>query len=89
MPTIVTALTGWLKGLPTFASLSSAQRPPYVRVLAAALSLVIVLAGEWMTGSFDASATTVALQTLFLTAGTWIGALGIFHGIFAKATPTA
>jgi len=84
MPTIVTAITGFMKTLPSFTSLSDSSRTPAVRLLAAVIALVAVLIGEWVTGFFDASAITVVVQTVFLTAATWVGSLGIFHGLFQK-----
>lgn len=84
MPAIVSALTGWLKSLPTFASLSSADRPAYVRFLAACLALIVVILGQWITGTFDVNIIASVLQTVALTFATWFGSLGIFHGVFQK-----
>lgn len=89
MPPIVSALTGWLKQLPTFASLSDAQRPPYVRFLAACLALVSVVIAEWITGTFDANILATVLQTLALSFAAWVGSMGIFHGIIKGSTPSA
>jgi hypothetical protein len=85
VPSITTALTGLFKQLPTFESLSDSARTPAVRALAAFIALVIVLFSEWMSGSFDAGIISATVQTFFLTFGTWVASLGIFHGVFEKA----
>lgn len=84
VPSLVSALTGWLKSLPTFAEMSSSDRPFYVRLLAAGLAFVLVILTQWTTGTFDANIIATALQTVALTAGAWVASLGIFHGIFQK-----
>lgn len=84
-PFVVAALTGLVKMLPLFASLSDAARKPGVRVLAAALSLLYVLFSAWITGSLNGDILYVSVQTLAVALMAWLGSLGVFHAFFQKA----
>lgn len=90
VPSVVSAITGWLKNLPSFTYLQDANRTPRVRFLAAFVALISVLLAEWIAGAFDANIIATAVQTVALTAAAWVASLGIFHGIFQpKTTPSA
>lgn len=84
-PFVVSALTGLFKQLKTFTYLSDAARTPAVRLLAAAISLVYVFLGFWVSGVLDPSALGVAVQTLLFALLAWLGSLGVFHAWFQKA----
>lgn len=83
LPSITSALTGLLKLLPSFQSLQE-NRTPVIRFYAAVIALIVVLITEWTAGAFDQNVIALGLQTVLLTGSTWVGSLGIFHGIFAK-----
>lgn len=84
IPGIVTAITGAVKMMPTFAYVSDSSRKPLVRLIAALISFVVVLLSQWTTGGFNTDVISASLQTLIFTAGTWFASLGIFHGVFQR-----
>lgn len=88
-PFITSALTGWLKGLPPFAGLSDNARPTVIRLLAALVSLVYVVAGMYITGNMSADVLANALNAFIFAMLAWLGSLGIFHAFFQPATPPA
>lgn len=83
-PMVVSALTGALKNLPAFTSLSDVARTPAIRVLAALIAVVYSLATLWVTGNLDQGAFLVAVNTLIEAFIAWIGSLGVFHAFFQK-----
>lgn len=84
-PFVVSGATGLLKMLPPFTKLSDAARTPGVRVLAAVLAFIYVLFSAYITGSLNADALTLSVQTLALSLMAWLGSLGVFHAFFQKA----
>ena len=83
-PFITSAITGWVKGLPAFSSLSDEARTPAVRVLAAVVSLVYAFVTLWVTGHIDEGAVVVASNVLLEALLGWLGSIGLFHVAFAK-----
>jgi hypothetical protein len=83
-PFITSALTGWLKGLPAFTTLTDNARPTVVRLLAAAVALAYVLAGMYVTGSITPDVLSNALNAFIFALLAWLGSLGIFHTFFQK-----
>lgn len=83
-PFITSALTGLIKKLPLFSSLSDSARTPLVRALAALIAVVYILVGFWMTGQLDQNLFGAAVQTFVFALLAWLSSLGIFHAFFQK-----
>lgn len=84
-PFITSALTGLVKGLPPFASLSYSSRPTIVRLIAALIAVGYMLLSFYVTGNLDSTAFGIAVQTALFALLTWLGSLGVFHAFFQKA----
>lgn len=80
-PFITSGIVGFVKNLPPFASLG-ASRTPAVRLLAAGVSVVYILAGLWVTGAYDPNSLSAAIQLFDFSLLSWLGSLGIFHAFF-------
>lgn len=88
-PFLSSAITGFLKMLPPFASLSQEARTPIIRVLGAIVSLVYVVVGMWITGGYSQDTITNEINTLVFALMSWLGSLGVFHAFFQKAIAPA
>lgn len=79
-PFVISAVTGLVKKLPAYSSLTDSATTVAVRTTAAVLALVYVLLAFWATGSFDQTTFGTALTVLGATFIAWLSSLGFVHG---------
>lgn len=83
-PFITSTLTGLMKRIPAFTSLSDQARTPLVRLLAAFVAVVYVMLGMYVTGSITPDVLSNVVNAFVLALLAWLGSLGIFHAFFQK-----
>lgn len=89
-PLATSLLTGLMKKLPAFTSLTGSARTAGVRALAALIAVAYIVLGFYVTGNLDSTAFGAAVQTFLFAFFAWIGSLGVFHAFVQQpATPQA